>query len=78
MWNKTGWDAGVRADVGVVSIDAVPLAYAAIATWPVPDAGTGGDGGLAGRERMRELGGRLPLLASASTRPPGTAASLAP
>lgn len=34
LWNKTGTDAGVRADVGVVTTDAGSLAFAVIAHWP--------------------------------------------
>jgi beta-lactamase class A len=34
LWNKTGTDAGVRADVGVVAAGGRSLAFAAIAHWP--------------------------------------------
>jgi beta-lactamase class A len=38
LWNKTGTDAGVRADVGVVDVAGRTLAYAAICNWS-PHAG---------------------------------------
>ncbi len=34
LWNKTGTDAGVRADVGVVAAGGRALAFAVIAHWP--------------------------------------------
>ena len=37
LWNKTGSDVGVRADVGVAWTDADAVAYAAIATWAPGD-----------------------------------------
>jgi beta-lactamase class A len=37
VWNKTGTDAGLRADVGVVDVGSRTLAYAAICNWS-PDA----------------------------------------
>ena len=43
VWNKTGTIETVRADVGVVSGPARTLAYAVIATWDAPSAGTAGD-----------------------------------
>jgi beta-lactamase class A len=33
LWNKTGTDSGIRADMGVIWTDADAVAYAAIATW---------------------------------------------
>lgn len=33
LWNKTGTDVGVRADVGVVTVDGRSLAFAVIARW---------------------------------------------
>ena len=33
LWNKTGTDGGIRADMGVIWTDADAVAYAAIATW---------------------------------------------
>lgn len=33
LWNKTGTDAGVRADVGVVDADGRAVAFAVIAQW---------------------------------------------
>ncbi len=33
LWNKTGTDAGVRADVGVVSRGTTSIAWAAVANW---------------------------------------------
>lgn len=38
FWNKTGTDAGVRADVGSVSRDGRTVSWAAIANWEAPDA----------------------------------------
>jgi beta-lactamase class A len=41
FWNKTGTDAGVRADVGSVSRDGQTISWAAIANWePTPEQGT--------------------------------------
>nr|WP_223169195.1 serine hydrolase [Microbacterium sp. MF43] len=37
LWNKTGTDAGVRADVGVVRSGGTAIAYAVLAQWE-PDA----------------------------------------
>lgn len=37
LWNKTGSDLGVRADMGVAWTDADAVAYAAIATWAPGD-----------------------------------------
>ena len=34
LYNKTGTDVGVRADVGLVGTSSTALAYAAIANWP--------------------------------------------
>lgn len=34
LWNKTGTDPGVRADVGVVAIDDSWASYAVICNWP--------------------------------------------
>lgn len=54
LWNKTGSDDGIRADMGVVWTDADAVAYAAIATW------VSGDGTVdAPFERMHALGERL-------------------
>ncbi len=39
FWNKTGTDAGVRADVGTVSVGGRTVAWAAIANWD-PSPGT--------------------------------------
>lgn len=36
LWNKTGTDSGVRADVGVVSREGRAVAYAVLAEWPAP------------------------------------------
>lgn len=33
LWNKTGTDAGVRADAGVVEVDGTAWTYAAICNW---------------------------------------------
>lgn len=51
--NKTGTDAGVRADIGLVEHDGRRLAYAAICNWP--DAGGPSDRAVVLRG-MRELG----------------------
>jgi len=54
LWNKTGSDDGIRADMGVVWTDADAVAYAAIATW------VSGEGTVdAPFERMHALGERL-------------------
>lgn len=37
LWNKTGWDAGVRAEMGLASTPGASLAYAAIGRWQVAD-----------------------------------------
>ena len=37
LWNKTGTDAGVRADVGLVRTPDAAFSYAAIANWRVSD-----------------------------------------
>ena len=34
LWNKTGTDPGVRADVGVVEIGDSSTSYAVICNWP--------------------------------------------
>jgi beta-lactamase class A len=39
LWNKTGTDAGVRADAGVVEVDGTAWAYAAICNWTGDDHG---------------------------------------
>ena len=54
LWNKTGTDRGIRADMGVIWTDADAVAYAAIATW-VPGEETVN----APFERMHALGARL-------------------
>jgi beta-lactamase class A len=54
LWNKTGTDSGIRADMGVIWTDADAVAYAAIATW-VPGEETVN----APFERMHALGERL-------------------
>ncbi len=54
LWNKTGTDRGIRADMGVIWTDADAVAYAAIATW-VP----GEESVDAPFERMHALGERL-------------------
>lgn len=33
LWNKTGWDPGVRAEMGVASTSQASLAYAAVGCW---------------------------------------------
>lgn len=38
LWNKTGTDTGVRADVGVLSGNGQTVAYAVAANWPVLEA----------------------------------------
>ena len=43
LMNKTGTDTGVRADCGVVSVDGVRIAYAAIANWDAASESTLGD-----------------------------------
>lgn len=52
LWHKTGTDAGVRADVGIVQTPAGTTSYAVIANW---------DGGPAGPvlAAMRNLGATL-------------------
>jgi beta-lactamase class A len=50
MWNKTGTDSGVRADVGVVSGPARSIAYAVVANW------SGGDMRDSALAAMREIG----------------------
>jgi beta-lactamase class A len=54
LWNKTGSDPGVRADMGVAWTDAKAVVYAAIATW-VPGEETVD----APFEHMHALGERL-------------------
>lgn len=56
LWNKTGTDAGVRADVGLVCDRGRAVAYAVLCTW---DEASGA--GARGRvlDRMRALGERL-------------------
>ena len=39
LWNKTGTDAGVRADVGTLTVDGHTVSWAAIANWE-PAVGT--------------------------------------
>lgn len=46
FWNKTGTDAGVRADVGSVSRDGRTISWAAIANWDASE-------GLVATDRMR-------------------------
>ncbi|EWS99689.1 beta-lactamase [Intrasporangium oryzae NRRL B-24470] len=36
LWNKTGTDSGIRADVGAVTRDGHTIAWAAIANWSPP------------------------------------------
>ena len=38
LWSKTGTSDGVRADVGLVEIDGLRTAYAAICNWPTDGA----------------------------------------
>jgi beta-lactamase class A len=52
LWNKTGTDAGVRADAGLVRLDNRVLSYAAIATWP----SEGVDRAAEALARMRRIG----------------------
>ena len=37
FWNKTGSDAGIRADIGSVSRNGRTISWAAIANWEAPD-----------------------------------------
>ena len=39
LWNKTGTDAGVRADAGVVEVDGTVWSYAAIGNWDSEEPG---------------------------------------
>lgn len=39
LWNKTGTDAGVRADAGVVEVNGTAWTYAAICNWTGEDHG---------------------------------------
>lgn len=52
LWNKTGTDQGVRADVGWVRLSHRSVAYAAIANWP----GGSTDATPAVLAGMREIG----------------------
>ena len=54
LWSKTGTDAGIRADMGVVWSDSDSLSYAAIATWEPNE-----DGVDHAYERMHEAGRAL-------------------
>jgi beta-lactamase class A len=56
LWNKTGTDAGVRADVGVVAAGERALAYAVVAQWSDESAPHTRDDVLAA---MRSVGERL-------------------
>ncbi len=42
LWNKTGTDAGVRADVGVVASATAAVSYAVLCNWPEADVATRG------------------------------------
>jgi beta-lactamase class A len=53
-WSKTGTDAGVRADMGVIWSDRGAVAYAAIATWDPRE-----DFVAEAMRRMREFGAAL-------------------
>lgn len=54
-WNKTGTDAGVRADVGAATVDGRTVAWAAVANW---DAGRAHDPGAVRQvlQGMRRIG----------------------
>lgn len=54
LWNKTGWDEGVRADMGVVASGATSLAYAATLSWQPGDCAAD-----VVSAPFRELGARL-------------------
>jgi len=54
LWNKTGWDARVRADMGVASVRGASLAYSAIVAWEPGDAV-----GREARVTLRDLGMRI-------------------
>ncbi len=56
LWNKTGTDAGVRADVGLLALGGRRVAYAAICNWDPDAAPDPRDPVLAA---MREIGASL-------------------
>ncbi|MFE7844414.1 serine hydrolase [Microbacterium sp. NPDC057407] len=56
LWNKTGTDAGVRADVGVVTSPAGAIAYAVLAEWDADAPATVRDDVLTA---MRRTGDRI-------------------
>ena len=76
LWNKTGWDTCVRADMGAASIHGESIAYAAIVAWDPGDA--------VGREAYdvpRALGARIAAQlrrpgAGSVTGDPGTPAAI--
>lgn len=55
LWNKTGTDAGVRADVGVVELEGAACAYAVICNWNARDHGLRS----AVLDTMREIGSAI-------------------
>lgn len=57
LWNKTGTDTDVRADMGTVWRADNALSYAALATWAPPD-----DGRADALRHMHDLGRRLKAL----------------
>ena len=60
LWSKTGTDATVRADMGVIAAPGGAYAYAAIATWDADD-----DRRDEALERMHDLGTRIRSLLTA-------------
>ena len=56
LWNKTGTDGGVRADVGAVRSGARAIAYAVLAEWESGAAPSARDTVL---DAMRETGRRV-------------------
>ncbi len=59
LWNKTGTDGGVRADVGVVDVRGRQLAYAALCNWSPEDEAPR----VAVMTAMQALGNRVVELA---------------
>lgn len=59
LWHKTGHDAGVRADAGIVTGPAASLAYAVIARW-APEEDTGPTPvRIAVEDHMRAIGAAI-------------------